>query len=323
MNSSTKFEKILNSSSIDGKNFTTLLANSKILEKNDTASSVLQGKSNSFYTNKHMRYKRVLTTMKPGESLTEKESTLKKFSRQLLSREISGERFKEILVEQGVNPNAETLNKILRQHELGTPTKFDELYHAIQKFQSDFDPSKMQLNIKAPKFNVESITVHDQFMKSMAPTKAGVGIMYLAAKKPVYSKYNNFNSNKDLFDWEMNQLNMYNTNDGRMKEDAKTDSRRHKIVHESKVFSSDVNEKSSYTPYSTKNSLHAKYNSFAGSGDFLTWKGDVTGSQNWNKNDLSRKNPNEVRNEIVQEKVFKKLNTMQVPSKENTLTINM
>jgi hypothetical protein len=270
-----------------------------------------------------MRYKRVLTPGKPGESQNEKEACLKKFSRQLLSREISCEKFKEILVEQGVNPNAETLNKILRQHDLGTPTKFDELYNAIQKFDSDLDPSKMQLDVKAPKFNGESFNEHDQFMKCFAPKKDGLGVMYLAAKKPVYSKYNCFeSSNKDLFDWESNELVRFKTKASRAKDDVKTDSSWHKIIHESKVFSRDI-PMTSYAPNSTKNNVDGIINMFSGSGDFLTWNGNVRGSLNSNTNEIRRKNPNEARNEIVLEKVSKKLNTMHLPSKDNTLTINM
>jgi len=271
-----------------------------------------------------MRYKRVLTPGKPGESQNEREACLKKFSRLLLNREISCESFKDILVEQGVNPKAETLNRILRQHDLGTPTKFDELYNAIQKFDTDLDPSRMQVEIKAPKFNGESINEHDQFMKNFAPKKDGLGVMYLAAKKNVYSKYNCFNSNKDVFDWESNELGNLKIKASKAKDDLRTDSRWHKIIHESKVFNSDVPKTSKYyLDNSTKNNVNETNNMFIGSGNFLTWNDDMRGSLISKNNELKRKNPNEIRNEIVQEKVLRKLNTMHLSSKENTLTIDI
>ncbi len=318
MNSNAKIEKILSSSSADGKDFKTLLANLQILDKNETSSLTSEPKKNLDYTNKFMRYKRDPHKGSSMESDPNKENPLKTSTRQLLTGEITGEQYRNILRDNKINPNAEAINKIIRQHESGNQTRFDELYFAINKFPTDLDPTKIQITSKFPEFNGETRPEQEKINKSIIPDKNGNGIVCLAQKRPVKTKYSYHDSNKDLFDWEISILNKYKSGEFRRSENDRNDPRT-KIVYESNVFSSDVHGDAKENK---KKSFNATSNHFQGSGDFLTWKGDVKSTAYSEKKEIKRKNPNEVKNEVPQEKPTRKMNTMQIPSRENVLITN-
>lgn len=269
-----------------------------------------------------MRYKRNLHS---PEKDKDKQDSLESHTRQLLKRDITCDQFRQILRENNINPNAEAINKIIRQHENGKPTKFDELFFAIHKFQADIDPTKIHFQSKHQNLYEESNGESNEINnKNLVPNTKGNGLMYLAQKKAVHSKYNYHYSNKDLFDWESSALNKYKSGEFEIKE-FNEGNPRHRIVNESKVFPTEdliYSHLKSNNHLSKKKSCNLSNNSFMGSGDFLTWKGDVKGTSSWETKEVKRKNPNEVKSEVIPEKVSRKINRMQMPSRENMLITN-
>jgi hypothetical protein len=268
-----------------------------------------------------MRYKRNPHKSNSEDIGNNKESPLHNSTKQLLKREITGDEYRQILRDNSINPNAEAINRIIRQHENGNPTKFDELYYAIHKFQSDIDPTKLNFTTKHFNFNGESKDeTKFELKKNSVPNTKGNGLIYLASKKPVYSKYNNYCSNKDLFDWESSALNKFKRGEFELNL-FNEGNPRHKNVYQSQIFPGEMDINSNLLR-SKKKGCNMTSNSFVGSGDFLTWKGDVKGTSRWETKEIKRKDPNELRKEDHIEKISIKLNRMQIPSGENMLIIN-
>ena len=265
-----------------------------------------------------MRYKKDPHMGVSMDLESNKENPLKVATRQLLTGEINAQQYKNVLRENDINPNAEAINKIVRQHEAGNATRFDELFYAINKFQTDLDPTKIIIQSKHPEFNGETKAEQEKTNKCLIPDKNGNGFIYISQKRPVQSKYNCYESNKDLFDWEASTINRYKNGEFR-RIDIDNNNPRQKIVYESNIFKSDV---SGNTKDNKKKNFNGISNHFQGSGDFMTWKGDVKNSGYWERKEINRKNPNDIRHEVAQEKPTRKLNTMQMPSRENVLITN-
>jgi len=266
-----------------------------------------------------MRYKKDPHKGVSMDLESNKENPLKVATRQLLTGEITAQQYNSILRENDINPNSEAINKIVRKHVAGNTARFDELFYAINKFQNDLDPTKIQIQSKHPQFNGETKAEQEKTKKSMIPDKNGNGLIYISQKRPVQSKYNYYESNKDLFDWEESIINKYKNDEFIRIDNDNNNNPRQKIVYESNIFKSDV---TANTKENKKKNFNGIINHFQGSGDFLTWNGDVMNSGYWEKKEIKRKNPNEIRNELIQEKPTRKLNTMQIPSSENVLITN-
>jgi len=123
----------------------------------------------------------------------------------------------------------------------------------------------------------------------------------------VVSKYNSYNSNKELFDWDANTLNRIKNPVIMSKNENVV-----KNVHESHVF----DKAFSTSPVKKQ---HNPTNS--GSGDIFTWKGfaaDQSQSQSQSPK-KARKNPNEI--SVIREEKQKpvKVNKMMMSSEENFL----
>ncbi len=264
-----------------------------------------------------MRYKKVLETPKSKENEDSHFVDIKKLSSQLVSRTITPEQYKECLREQGINPNIEGINKVIRDHEDGKSIKYHELVRAVIKHKDEtFDPTKVTFEIKNKKFFKHTLK-EDNGKKSMLPSNNGTGqLFYSEQKKTVHSKYNSYFSNKEVFDWDLSTLNKLKTGELEyhgMKQTPKTkffyDT--HFTIGEGKNSLSSSN--GHFTPKINKTNT---INALGGSGDFITWKG--FGNSEAQK-EIKRKNPNAVSGE---ERCDRKVlpNKMLFSSEENTLS---
>lgn len=110
--------------------------------------------------------------------------------------------------------------------------------------------------------------------KSMVPVSNSTQLTYFPKKKKVDAKYTSFNSNKEIFDWDMNALQNI-----KIGQDLKNDNKfakHHQNVLESKVFDK-YDDSANYHSKKSINERHTK-SAFNGSGDFLKWSGEVKGS---------------------------------------------
>lgn len=187
------------------------------------------------------------------------------------------------------------------------------MYCAIIKFRNTkFDPTQVKFDIKKPAFNEEHID-EDNGSKCMVPVANGTNqLTYFNKKKPIETKCNYHNSNKELFDWDSNLIKMHQT--GLLEpQNLPKDDPRNKYVFQSKVFDA--------TPVDINlNHKHKTVQScFIANGDVITWKGN--NSRNQEQKQVIRRDPNiKLQEAQTEEKMpIKKINTMFQSSNENVL----
>ncbi len=263
-----------------------------------------------------MRYKKVLSTPQSKEAEDSHHAEIKKISAQLLKRTMTSNQFKEILIEKGINPNVEGINKVLRDHEVGKDVKFNELFGAVIKHKDEkFDPTKVTFEVKNKKFYKESMS-EENGTKSMVLSGNGTNqLIYFSKKRPVHNKYNSYCSNKEIFDWNLSTLNKYKT--GEMNPVVK-ESLKIKSLYGSSVFEDSP----------VKENLHAKKQNvnsttgntfFTGCGDIFTWRGNES-QKGEPQREIRRRNPNEVQCEVITDRKVT-ANKMLFSSKENSLNL--
>ena len=305
-----RLERILKSSHADGRSFTNVLTSLDLLEKKDGCFNT--EKKNLSYTNKHARYKKVLDTPQSKQVEDDPNNDLKKFSTQLLKRIITPDQFREVLRDNGINPMVEGINKVVRDHEVGKFVKFNELFGAVVKHKKDkFDPTQINFEIKTKQFYKESANEQNG-SKSMVPMNNGTGqLIYFSQKKPISCKFNSFQSNKDIFDWDLSTLNKLKSGELNPPNCSKNDPKQ-KTLFQSNIFND--------TPvFESPNKKQRPSTAFlGGSGDIFTWKG--SNSESKAQNDIRRRNPNEklINQDAVERKPVK-INKMLFSSVENSL----
>jgi hypothetical protein len=314
LNTNPILDKILGSPQPDGKNFKNILSNLDLLEKKPEIRPVTK------FENKHLKYKRVLTTPKSYQSENEPDQVLKKCTKELLNKNINPDDFREILRNNGINPYVEGINKVIRQHESGQNVKFNDMLNAlIKNRQSKFDPRNIQINVKKPVINSQA-DEKENGTSSMIPLKNGSGQMiFVNKKRPINFHHNSLNSNnKELFDWELSTLNKIKSGElnppGRCKNESMQ-----KVVFDSNVFINGNPELN--FQHSNKCLKHVSF--LNGTGDIFTWKGDTKESfktTQIDRSDIKRRDPNQIfKHEEVVEKKPVKLNKMLYSSAENAL----
>jgi hypothetical protein len=186
------------------------------------------------FNNKHLKYKRVLDKPQTKESETEPDYILKKSTKELLNKNINPDEFREILRNNGINPNVEGINKMIRQHESGSTVKYNELLYALIKNRdSTFDPTQIKINVKKRVLNMEA--AEKENMSGFVITKNGSAQMNYMPKKKLVDINQNYQSNKDLFDWELSTLKKIKSGEFEPPTRHKNEYT-HKTVFESHVF---------------------------------------------------------------------------------------
>lgn len=304
-----KIEKILKAPQPDGKNFATIVTSLELLNKKEGYE--IKPKNNPNYTNKHMRFKRVLEPPKTLESEDDPNYSLKKYSKQLLNKTINPDEYREVLRAHGINPFIEGINKMVRQHEAGMNVKFNELLNAVVKNRdSKFDPTQIKFNVQN-KHHMTETEGEENGSSSMVPSGNGTSqLSYFPKKKRVNVNHCSFNSNKELFDWELSSLNKIKNGEFSPPTQHKNSST-HKTVFASHVFDDTPIQESP-----KKNKASTAF--FSGTGDFFTWKGSINENQSAQK-EVKRRNPNETSKVEVVEKKPVKVNKMLASSQENFL----
>jgi len=267
-----------------------------------------------------MRFKRELPEAVTKESESDPYYSLKKYTKQLVNKSIDAQHYREILKEHNINPNVEAINKILRQHEGGKIAKFHSLLHTLIKNKDEkFDPTKVEFEINVPKFYKTSID-QDNSNSLLMPSGNGTSqLLCFNKKNRTDSRYNSYLSNKETFDWDANTVKMIKS--GEINPpllDNCTKGVKH--IHESHVFDNEKNSSSvndspvkRITPISTHHQ---------GTGDILTWKGNMRGENKSSpKKEIVRKNPNVTTHDslVVEKPKPVKVNRMMVSSEENVL----
>jgi len=288
---------------------------------NKKENGLVEEKKNPHYDGKHMRYKREIPPAESKELETDPNYSLKKYTKQLLNKNITTDEYRQILKEHQINPNVEAINKILRQHESGKPAKFGKLLHAVIKHSDEkFDPTTVEYEITAPKFYKTSID-QDNSGNLYIPTKNGTSQMICFNKKNrPQSKFNSYISTKEAFDWDHNRLKMIQSGEIHPPtiENCPNGSKR---IHQSQVFynNDEVQETKSSSLKKSQNG-----NVFQGTGDIFSWKGDVKETNVKKKKEIVRRNPNETSMNSKQEEKVKpiKINKMMISSDENVLNRN-
>lgn len=206
----------------------------------------------------------------------------------------------------------EGINKVVRDHEVGKFVKFNELFGAVVKHKKDkFDPTQINFEIKTKQFYKESADEQNG-SKSMVPMNNGTGqLIYFSQKKPINCKFNSFQSNKDVFDWDLSTLNKLKSGELNPPNCSKNDPKQ-KTLFQSDIFND--------TPmFESPNKKQRPSTAFlGGSGDIFTWKG--SNSESKAQNDIKRRNPNEklINQDVVERKPVK-INKMLFSSVDNSL----
>jgi len=321
LNSSEKLEKILKSSQSDGKTFSNILSNLDLLVKKEGV-TINKEKYNKFsnFNNTHFKFKRTFAKNDENENENEPYYKLKKYSRELLKKNINTNEFREILLSNGINPNVEGINKFIRQHESGMNVKYHELLNAVIK-NRDCNPTEINVKIKKKVMNTEADTT-DSNIRCMIPMNNGTSQLNYVAKKKNIDINPNYQSNKDVFDWELCSLKKIKNGEFEVPERHRNEMT-HKTIYESHVFDiSPMNKNKNLA----KEKPSKRILFLNGTGDILGWKGETKNNFNTTLNyhsKIKRTNPNQtkIQNEITIKPV--KLNKMLQSSQENTLnTLN-
>lgn len=89
---------------MDEKNFTSILKNIDLLQKPPGQNTT---KSNPNFTAKHLRYKKDLGQPKSYDTEDIPNYNIRKYSQQLVERNIDSDKFRNLLRQEGINPNIE------------------------------------------------------------------------------------------------------------------------------------------------------------------------------------------------------------------------
>lgn len=312
---SEKLEKILKAPQPDGKNFTNFVMNLELLNKKDGYK--VKPKSNPHFTNKYARFKKVLPAAETKESESDPNYSLKKYSKQLLNKAINPDEYRDILRTHGINPNVESINKMIRKHESGENVKFNELlFTVIKNRDTKFDPTKVDFEVKKCKYYTESKPAEDDMLMTganMNSKSQGGQLVHCTKKKKVSCNYNSYVSNKETFDWEAGTL--AKIKNGELSPPVMNkENIKHKTVFLSQVFDD--------TPlFESPKKERTSTAFFKGSGDFFTWKGNSVNfsADVSSKSTVKRRNPNETSRQEVLERKPVKVNKMLLSSEENVL----
>lgn len=288
-----------------------MLISLDLLEKKE--GTKIHERRNPSYTTQYMRYKRILNDPKSGEHENEPLLEIRKQATKLLKRNITTDEFRQSLKAYGIDPQIQQIKKLLNEHESGDAIKFHDLFTAVVHNK---DEVCVEPKFKNRGKKIFKTTFGDEFDDKNIIEIEGGHIKQMAVKRRVNEKLNSYHSNKEYFDWDLNTLKRIKSGENNNTQSYSKNNPVHKNVYLSNIFNNDSDEKilSSIKNKRTSTAF------FSGSGDILSWKGQVR-NEELSPKGYKRRNPNEKNNDNIIEKKPKKIFTLLSTSKENTLNL--
>lgn len=118
---------------MDGKNFKDILASTDLIEHRK-----MEEKKNPDYNPKFNRYKKNPVRPKvEHKDENEKEKTIRDATSKFLNQKMDEATFKDVLREEGIDPNIEGINKHIRQKTSGGPVNYSKFVTSIARHQKD------------------------------------------------------------------------------------------------------------------------------------------------------------------------------------------
>ena len=128
-------KRILSSKQMDKKSFGEILNNTDIIKHKKP-----EEKKNPDYTGKNNKYKRNRPAPVSLASPYEEKAHLKKATTKFIKNEITCDEFKEILKKEGINPEIEAINKLLRTKAEGNDVLFSQVMTTVANHKNDTFP---------------------------------------------------------------------------------------------------------------------------------------------------------------------------------------
>ena len=200
--------KILSSTSLDKHTFQHILNSTDLVKHKQP-----EEKRNPYYTNKNNKFKRNQPPPQSYASKYEQNAHLKQSTTNFLKGTITPDEYRQHLQQQGINDKLEHINKLIRSKEEGNQILFADMINTINTHKKDssyqtlIDSSINKVKGKDCRFKEDN--GKENMEKLMMTNKGDKHFLVYGSKRKIDSDVNAFKSQKDVFDWDLNAMEMY------------------------------------------------------------------------------------------------------------------
>ena len=230
--------KILSSTSLDKHTFQHILNSTDLVKHKQP-----EEKRNPYYTNKNNKFKRNQPPPQSYASKYEQNAHLKQSTTNFLKGTITPDEYRQHLQQQGINDKLEHINKLIRSKEEGNQILFADMINTINTHKKDssyqtlIDSSINKVKGKDCRFKEDN--GKENMEKLMMTNKGDKHFLVYGSKRKIDSDVNAFKSQKDVFDWDLNAMEMYKKELTKPKQQTYLKQMTKKNLYSSELFKED------------------------------------------------------------------------------------